>query len=66
MAAFLAARPASTLATIAGGSARHSYTTSGDVTLDAGRGPGTGRGCAPLALLRQGDALQVSQTGPAP
>jgi hypothetical protein len=32
MAAVPAARPAKTPATIAGGSARHSYTTSGDVT----------------------------------
>jgi hypothetical protein len=35
MAAVPAARPASTPATIAGGSARHSYTTSGDVTVYA-------------------------------
>lgn len=32
MAAVPAAQPASNPATIAGGSARHSYTTSGDVT----------------------------------
>jgi hypothetical protein len=34
MAALSAARPAKTPATIAGGSARHSYTTSGDVTKE--------------------------------